>query len=90
MRPSAQEVMRIVKKTLYEIICANREEKTNKRKLKTQMNYIDVSLNSGSEIKLENEKELRNTVTEVYVVHTNAVYMTVRYSSAEKLMLSKS
>ena len=48
--------MRVIKKTLYEVVCINREEEMNKRELKTQINYIKVFLNSGSEIKLENEK----------------------------------
>ena len=36
------------------------------------MNYIKVSLNSESEIELKNEKDLINTVTEVYAVCMNA------------------
>ena len=47
------------------------------------MNYIDVSLNLGSEIKLKNEKGLINTVTEVYTVCTNAAY-TVGYPFIKK------
>ena len=62
-----------MKKTLYEIIYANREEREgNKRKIKAWMNYIKVFLNSESEIKLEDEEDLMNTVTEVYAVHINA------------------
>ena len=61
-----------MKKTLYEIICANREEREkNKRKIKAQMNYIKVFLNSESEIKLKDKESLINTVTEVYAVCTN-------------------
>ena len=37
------------------------------------MNYIKVSLNSESEIKLKEEKKnLMNTVTDMYTVHMNA------------------
>ena len=36
------------------------------------MNYIKVSLNSESEIKLEDEEDLMNTVTEVYAACMNA------------------
>ena len=72
-----------MKKTSYEIVCVNREEEINKRELKTQINYIKVFLDSESEIKLKNEKELRNTVTEVYTVHINAVY-TAEHSSVKK------
>ena len=36
------------------------------------MNYIEVFLNSESEIKLKNEENLMNTVTEVYTVCINA------------------
>ena len=81
--------MRIVEKALYEVICINREEKINKRKLKAQINYINVFSDSESEIKLKNKRELRNNVTEVYTVYINTVYMTARCSSVEKLMLSK-
>ena len=35
------------------------------------MNYIRVFLNSESEIKLKNEKDLMNTVTKVYAVCIN-------------------
>ena len=75
--------MRVGEKTLYKIICTNREKRETD-KLKTQINYIDVFLNSGSEIKLKNEKGLMNTVTEMYTVHMNAAYMTARCFSAEK------
>ena len=63
-----------MRKTLYEVIYANREERErNKRKIKTQMNYIEVSLNSESEIKLKEKKEnLMNTVTDVYAACMNA------------------
>ena len=63
-----------MKKTLYKIICANREEREeNKRKIKAQINYIKVFLNSESEIKLKEEKkDLMNTVTDVYAVCINA------------------
>ena len=47
------------------------------------MNYIDVFSDSGSEIKLKNKKELRNTITEVYIISTNAAHTKVRHSSAE-------
>ena len=54
------------------------------------MNYIEVSLNSESEIKLKEEKkDLMNTVTDVYAVCMNAAYnekKAVEYSSAEKLI----
>ena len=89
MRPDAQEVMRVVKKTSYEVICTNREEEINKKKLKDQMNYINVSSDSGLKIKLKNKKELRNIITEVYTAHINAIYTAAKYSSAEKLTLSK-
>ena len=36
------------------------------------MNYIKVFLNSESEIKLEDEEDLINTVTKVYAVCINA------------------
>ena len=36
------------------------------------MNYIKVFLNSESEIKLENEEDLMNTVIEVYAACMNA------------------
>ena len=49
--------MRIVEKTLYKIVSINKEEKINKKKLKTQINYINVFSDSESEIKLKNEKE---------------------------------
>ena len=81
--------MRVVKKTLYEVICTNREEEINKKNLKIQMNYIDVSSDSESEIELKNKKELRNIIIEVYAAHINAIYITAKYSSAEKLTLSK-
>ena len=63
-----------MEKTLYKIICVNREEREeNKRKIKTWMNYIKVFLNSESEIKLKEEKkDLMNTVTDVYAVCMNA------------------
>ena len=66
----------IIKKTLYKIIYANREERErNKEKIKAWMNYIRVFLNSESEIKLKEEKEkLMNTVTEVYTVCINAAH----------------
>ena len=39
------------------------------------MNYIEVSLNSESEIKLKEEKkDLMNTVVDVYAVCMNAAY----------------
>ena len=65
--------MRIMRKTLYKIIYTNREEREgNKKKIKTQMNYIKVFLNSESEIKLKEEKkDLMNTVTDVYAVCMN-------------------
>ena len=53
------------------------------------MNYIKVFLNSELKIKLKNEKNLINTVTEIYTVCINAVYnekKVMRYSSAEKLI----
>ena len=54
------------------------------------MNYIRVSLNSESEIKLkEKKKDLINTVTDIYTVCMNAVYNekeAVKYSSAKKLI----
>ena len=62
-----------MKKTLYEVIYTNREEREkNKRKIKAQMNYIGVFLNSESEIELKDKKDLMNTVTEVYAARTNA------------------
>ena len=62
-----------MKKTLYKIICANREEREkNKEKIKVWINYIKVFLNSELEIKLKNEEDLMNTVTEVYAVCMNA------------------
>ena len=62
-----------MEKTLYKIICVNREEREkNKRKIKTQMNYIKVFLNSESEIKLKDEEDLINTVIKVYTAHINA------------------
>ena len=65
--------MRVMKKTLYEIIYINREEREeNKRKIKIWMNYIRVSLNSESEIELEDEEDLMNTVIKVYTVCMNA------------------
>ena len=67
--------MRVAEKTLYKIVCENREEKTNRRNLKTQINYINVFLNSGSQIKLKNKEGLINIITEVYTAHTNAAYM---------------
>ena len=36
------------------------------------MNYIKVFLNSESEIKLKNEENLMNTVTEIYTACINA------------------
>ena len=36
------------------------------------MNYIKVFLNSESEIKLEDEEDLMNTVIKVYVIYMNA------------------
>ena len=53
------------------------------------MNYINVFSDSESEIKLKNEKELRNIIIEAYTAHINAVYTAVRHSFAEKLTLSK-
>ena len=66
--------MKIAEKTLYKIICVNREEREeNKEKIKAQMNYIKVFLNSESEIKLKEEKkDLMNTVTDVYAARINA------------------
>ena len=66
--------MKVMEKTLYEVICTNREEREkNKRKTKVQMNYIRVSLNFKSEIELkEEEKDLMNTVVDVYAVCMNA------------------
>ena len=63
-----------MKKTLYKVICVNREEREeNKRKIKTQINYIKVFLDFESEIKLKEEKkDLMNTVTDVYTVCINA------------------
>ena len=73
LKPEAQKVMKIMKKTLYKIICINREEREqNKKKMKIWMNYIGVFLNSELKIKLENEEDLMNTVTEVYAAHMNA------------------
>ena len=77
--------MRIVEKTLYKIVCVSREERKKiKKKIKTQINYINVFLNSESEIKLENKKELKNIIIEVYAVYMNAAYITAKCSSAEK------
>ena len=86
--------MRIAEKTLYEIIRVNREERErSKGKLKIQMNYIEVSLNFKSEIKLkEKKKDLMNTVTDMYAVHMNAAHNkkeAAEYSSAEKLIQDK-
>ena len=83
-----------MEKTLYEIIHINREEREgNKKKIKTQINYIEVFLNSESEIKLKEEKkDLMNTVTDVYAVCMNAAYNEKRaaeQSSAEKLIQNK-
>ena len=74
LKSEAQKVMRIIEKTLYEVICINREEREeNKRKMKAWMNYIKVFLNSESEIKLKEEKkDLIDTVTDVYTVCINA------------------
>ena len=65
-----------MKKTLYKIIYTNREEKEkNKKKIKAQINYIRVFLNSESEIKLKEEKkDLMNTITDIYTVCTNAAH----------------
>ena len=64
--------MRVIEKTLYEIICAIREEREkNKEKIKAWINYIRVSLNSESEIELEDKEDLMNTVTEVYAACIN-------------------
>ena len=62
-----------MKKTLYKIICVNREEREkNKRKIKVWMNYIKVFLNFKSEIKLKEEKEdLINIVADIYTVCIN-------------------
>ena len=66
--------MRIMRKTLYEVIYVNREEREkNKKKIKIWMNYIKVFLNSKSEIELENKEDLMNTITEVYAAHMNTV-----------------
>ena len=85
--------MRAIKKTLYKIICANREErKENKRKIKTQMNYIEVFLNSESEIELEDKEDLMNTVTEVYAARMNAAQNEKRAAEqpfTEKLIQNK-
>ena len=62
----------------------NREKEMNQRTLKAQINYIDVFLNSESEIKLKNGEGLINTVVEMYTVHTNAAHMTAGYFSDEK------
>ena len=75
--------MRIAEKTLYKIICINRE-KSETDKLKTQINYINVLLNLESEIKLKNEEKLMNIITEIYTVYINAAHTAVEYSSAEK------
>ena len=57
LKPKTQEVMRIMRKTLYKIICINRKEREeNKRKIKTQINYIKVFLNSESKIKLKRKE----------------------------------
>ena len=57
------------------------------------MNYIRVFLNSESEIKLkEEEKDLMNTVADVYTVCMNAAQnekKTAEQSSAEKLIQNK-
>ena len=72
LKPEAQKVIRIMKKTLYKIIYANREEREeNKKKIKVWMNYIEVSLNSESEIELEDKEDLINTVAEVYAARIN-------------------
>ena len=86
--------MRIVKKTSYEIICVNREEREkNKKKMKTQINYIKVFLNFKSEIKLKEEKkDLMNTITDVYAACINAAHnekKTAEQSSTEKLIQNK-
>ena len=66
--------MRIAEKTSYKVIYTNREEREeNKKKIKAWMNYIEVFLNSESEIKLKEEKkDLINTVTDVYAACMNA------------------
>ena len=48
------------------------------------MNYINIFLNSGSEIKLKNKEELKDIITEVYTVCMNAAYTTAGCSFAEK------
>ena len=56
------------------------------------MNYIKVSLNSESEIKLKNEEDLMNTVTEIYAACINIACnekKAVRYSSVKKLIQDK-
>ena len=54
------------------------------------MNYIEVFLNSESEIKLkEKKKDLMNTIIDVYAVCMNAAHNekeAAEYSSAEKLI----
>ena len=61
-----------MEKTLYKIICINREEREgNKKKMKVWMNYIEVSLNSELKIELEDEEDLMNTVAEVYAACMN-------------------
>ena len=74
-----------MRKTLYKVICVNREErKENKKKIKVWINYIKVFLNSESEIKLKNKENLMNTVIEIYAVCINAAYnekKAVKYSS---------
>ena len=85
--------MRIAEKTLYKIIYTNREErKGNKERIKVWMNYIKVSLNSESEIKLKDRENLINTVTEIYAVCINAVYNkkeVTECSSVKKLIQDK-
>ena len=75
--------MRVTKKTLYKIICVNREEREID-KLKIQINYIDVFLNLRSEIKLKNREELMNTVTEIYTVCVSASYIVAECFSAKR------
>ena len=56
------------------------------------MNYIRVFLNSESEIKLKNEEDLINTITEVYTACINAAQNEKRaaeHSFAEKLIQNK-
>ena len=86
--------MRIIKKTLYKIIYVNREEREgNKKKIKAQMNYIRVSLNFKSEIKLKEEKKnLINTVIDIYTACTNAAQNekeAAEQSFTEKLIQDK-